>query len=530
MGEDVCAKLVRYSRSCIIANEQQALALFLAALTGFASNVREYSPVLIGGELGSGKTHLVRAIVGDQPAPGIQTDFSGLFPSETVYHFTSSSEKAPIYISELRDMDSPVKLVVMAEMKKLPLPVIEYLKSMSGDDAAFRYIVTNMTSRDADEIMQKKRWFVLTHAQKDVDPELESRMIKMSVDENKWVTQACCEMNHGADEIYYPITGRTYRKGIDTELADEIRTEIGLLALDPVEVVNPFSKALKHFEDNTRAASKRTSRMTEALFRASARVNHENRLVHAGKVVMSSQDIVNVLSFAPIVQSMIIGVDIIDLAIIRYLGTVRHRVKEEEIVARIDDSGLAELKRDELRERLRNLENNNFVIRLEPNAGDQDKVIKWQYNARKYIHRIRVEWDAIVSVEGRVEVIDPITGQMFSDILEYGRFFDQENAKGLEFQQVSSADEEDSFENKVRTAVTRMLASNTRYSDLSKLINDVRSNLQLTSLDSFGMDSDVNKIVEQMVKEKAISLDERKGVLTLLDESVRRTVVPIAST
>lgn len=526
MGEDVCAKLVRYARSCIVANEPQALALFLSAITGYAPTVREYSPVCVFGELSSGKTHLIRVIVGDERTRGIEAEFSGLFPSENVFHFTSASDKAPIYLKELRDMQNPIKMVVAAEYKKLNEPVVEYFKSMSGDDPVFKYCVTNMAKGDADAIMQKKRWFCITYAQHDLDPELESRLLTMSVEENRWVTSCVIELNHGATDVFYPVTERTYRMCPDEELASEIRTEIGLLALDPIEVINPFSRALRNFEDNSRASSKRVSRMTEALFRASARVNHDNRIEHDGKVVMSQQDIVNVLSFSEIVQSMVLGIDRIDLAIIRYLGTVRHRVKEEEIISRIDDSGLAELKRDELTDRLRKLENNNFVIRKEPLASDDEKIRKWIYNNRKYIHRVRVDWDEIAAVEGMVELIDPITGQMYSNIIEYGKEFDRENSKGLEFQQVASADEEDSLDNKVRTAVVKMLSSATVYNDVGKLINDIRVNLKLVSLDSFGFDADVNRIVEQMVKEKAIALNELSGRLTLLDESVRRTVVP----
>jgi hypothetical protein len=71
-----------------------------------------------------------------------------------------------------------------------------------------------------------------------------------------------------------------------------------------------------------------------------------------------------------------------------------------------------------------------------------------------------------------------------------------------------------------------MLSSATVYNDVGKLINDIRVQLRMTSLDSFGFDSDVNQVVEQMIKEKAIAMNERSGRLTLLDESVRRAVVP----
>lgn len=523
MPVDVCEKLVRYSRSCIIGNEPQALAVFLAAVTGFSRDVRYYSSVLLGGELGSGKTHTLRAILGDEQIKGMSFEFRGLFPKKSVWHFTSSSDKAPIYAGELRDLNNPIKLVVMAEYKKLPQPVVEYLKSMSGDDPTFKYMVTNQNKTDVDYILQKKRWFAVSSAQKDMDSELESRIIVMSVDENKWVTQCVIELNHGAKKVYYPITGRTYIKGIDEEVAEEIRTEVGLLALDPIEVINPYSEALKKFEDNSRASSKRVSKMNEALFRASAMVNHDNRHIRDGCIVMSQQDIVNILSFSEIIQSLILGIDRIDLAIIRYLGTLRHKVRAEEIIGRIDDSGLAELRRDELIDRLNKLENNNYILKKEPNKEDQEKVTKWTYNPRKYIHRCQVDWNVLATVDGLHEVVDPITGIHFTDILEFGKWFDKENSKGLEFQQVNSLQEEESFENKVRTAATRMLNSSTIYPNAGKLLMDIRTNMKLVSLDSWGQDSDVNKVVDQMIAEGAIVMDDKSGRLVLLDESIRRS-------
>lgn len=516
--EDVCVKVVRYCRANIIGNEKQGLALFLCMMTAFSPDVKEFTPVVILGELSSGKTHLVKIILGDG-IKDTKSKYTGLFPHSCLKHVTSTSPKATIYDRDLRENDR-IKIIVLAEYQKLDPATLEWLKSQSGDDAAFAYEYTDMTVKDVGRIEQPKRVFVMTFAQLLMDGELKSRMVSYSVEENKRINKCVNMMNHG--KPYAEYRGIKYTLEGDEETAQEIRDIVGMVAAEDggLDVVNPFWAALEDLEDCSRASSKRISRMIEAMFRASARVNWENRVIDDDeKIVMSRQDIVNAMSFADILQSMVLEIDVIDLAIVRYLSQARGAHDATDIIARIDESGLAELKGSELSKRMEKLENDNYVGKIY----DPDKKRnKWYRNRRKHVHPLTVYWDKLAEVDDG-PVVDPITGMEFDNVLEYGEWFDKTYTVGLDDDEstLPEGEEPDGMYMRTWVAVETLLSSGQPYCSAEALKRDCRSKLGMTGLDSFTEGNTVDQVVQDMLDKNIIELDKSGKRFVMLDPSVR---------
>lgn len=512
--EDVCCKVVRHCRANMIGNEAQGLALFLSMLTMYAPDCEEYTSVVIHGELSSGKTRVVKIIMGDGIPADKCSKYGGLFPHRNLKHITSSSPKATIYAKDLRE-GGDVKCLVLAEYQKLQDDTKEWLKAQSGDDGAFAYETTDVANKDVYRIEQPKRVFVMTYAQVEMDGELKSRMISFSVEENKLVNREVCSIKHG--KPYAEYRDRTYTLKGDHETEKEIREIVEQVASEEggLAVVNPFWAALEDFEDCSRASSKRVSGMIEALFRSSARVNWQNReITDGGEVMMSAQDIVNVLSFADIVQSMILEVDVIDLAIIRFLSIDRRPREAQEIIARIDDAGLAELKGKELIQRMDKLENDNYVLKF---WDPETKRNKWYRNRRKHVHPLTVYWDRILELDD-CAVMDPITGHTFDDIVKYGKWFEETCTAGLD------DDEEDANPDDIRaqvwSTVEKLLSSGRQYCSTRELKNDCRAQHGMTDLAQFNL---VDPIVQDMIDQNVIEYNKRNKCYVLLDRSVRKS-------
>lgn len=514
---DYCQSIVTYSRSRLIGNEAQCLALTLSMLSAYAPTPKEYASVGVLGELASGKTRLIKTVLGEYRENDDEVvEFRGILPADHIYHITSASSKAPIYSDDLRDSRSPIRIIEAAEYQKLGPDIIEYLKSQSGDDGRFVYEFTNMATHGTERITQKKRVIVFSYAQMSMDMELASRLIRFSVEENKHINQCVNRMTHGAATATYK--GYNYTLAGNPELEEDLRDQVEMLSgKKPIEVVNPFFDALTDLEDSSRASSKRTSALIEALFKSSARINFSERKKTAnGEVIMSAQDLVNVLSLTDIVQSMVLEIDNIDLAIIRFLGMRDNRSADQTyIINHLRKSGLAELKLKEFTRRAEELENGNYLVKWWDAEG---KKWWWKLNEDKYIHPLTVTWKAAFAVDPS-PVINPITGEYFVNIIEFGKQFDAQIRRGLELNMYVDPDKEITFEENVLRSVQRLLTGSRRYKedDLVKLRTDCMSALGQTSLCDHERFTDA---IKQMMDDRIIDVDPQTKTLVLLDPSV----------
>ena len=519
LAEDVCEKVVRIGRANTIGNEPQILALFLSAATSLSDNPEDYTPTGIVGELASGKTRLVKIVIGESVMKGSKKKpkHKGLFPNEIIYRVTSGSKKFTIYSPELREQND-IRIIEASEYQKLTSEQIEYFKAQSGDDQDFVYEFVDMAKQSTVRIEQPKRWFVFTYAQVEMDGELKSRMIVFSVENNRLINRAVNSMNHGRKYAQYK--GRTYTLEGDPETEEEVRLIIeGVLdECRNIKIINPFIGAFDDLEDCARASSKRTSKMIESLFQSSARVNYLNRYRDKNNnILMAAQDIVNVLAFADILQSMILEIDDVDLAIIRYLSRMKLAMTATDIINAVGESGLAELKGQELLRRIRKLEDDNYVI----STTGEDKRMKWYINHRKYIHPITVYWDYIYKVDNR-PVVEPITGDKFNNILEYGKWFDSTYRSGIaHHDNLSLLTEEDSKESKLRLEIERILASGATYNTPAEIVAEVRRRTGATTLAAFGTDNTVQKVIDAMIEDCSIDYNKQAKRWVNVDPTVR---------
>lgn len=519
---DYCRKAVLYLRTRMVGNEAQGLALLLAMLTAYAKSAAEYASVAVLGELSSGKTRLVKNIVGQFVTRySDKSDSLGVIPQKHIFHFTSASPTAMIYSDELKQLDSPIRIIEAAEYQKLSPVIIEYLKAQSGDDGTFVYEFTDVTTRSTQKITQKKRVVVFTFAQVDMDLELASRLIRFAVEENEEINKCVTMLRHGYPEVKYK--GLMYDLKPNHELEQEIREQIEFIAgSNPISVENPFYVALRDLEDCSRPSAKRTAQLVEDLFKSSARFNFtEREFIKSGEetvIKMSVQDLVNVLCLTDIVQSMVLEIDNVDLGMLRYLGMRNNKSADQTMITNfLAKSGLPELKVQEFERRIKALINSNYVI----SWPDKDtKKLWYKLNEDKHIHPLTVHWDDAVAVDDS-PVMNPITGERFGNILEFGKVYDETIRKGLEANVAVRPDYVPTFEEKLERLVKRLITSGKQYKmgDEARIRADAMSELGVMDLGAF---EQFQNAINDMIRREIIAVDRTTLTYYIPDPSLNR--------
>lgn len=521
---DYCRRAVQYFQTVIIGNEAQSLALFLAMLTAYAEDALEYASVAVLGELASGKTRLVKNILGQHRIRGMSLkDSSGLIPSKHVVHRTSASPTALIYSSELKDFDSPARIIEAGEYQKLVQTptMIEYLKAQSGDDGTFVYEFTDVTSKSTQTIVQKKRVVVFTYAQVEIDGELASRYIRFAMEENRDITRCCKNLTHGFPSVTYK--GYTYTLKSDDELRQELVDQVEFIASSkPIEATNPFYEALTDLEDCSRPSSKRTAQLIESLFKSSARLNFTER-EFIGKddekttIKMSAQDLVNVLSLTEIIQAMVLEIDNVDLGILRFLGMRGKAADSSMIINFLPTTGLPELKLVEFERRMKALKNSNY-IRTFSDKDDKGK-LWYTLNEFKHIHPLTVDWKKAVMVDSS-SVVNPITGDRYENLLEFGKVFDEVVRRGLEVNIRADPDHIPTLEEKVESTVKRLITSGARYKqgDENKIMKDCMYETGDHSLNAF---EPFKRSIDDLIRREIIEIDPMTLTYMIPDPSFK---------
>jgi hypothetical protein len=403
MDKDFCELLIEYSRHNVVSNEQQMLACSLSMLTCFAPNPKEYISTFVVGESSGGKTHL-------------QTMCLDLMPSSVIFDLTSSSEKAMIYSEDLRYNDE-IKFIKFAEYQKLPHAVLEYLKSLSGDDPNFVYEVTNAAKGRTERMEHCKRPYSVTYAQVEIDHELKSRVFVIPIMENYAINRCVAAIQFGVEEVEY--LGTKYDMSECEDIEIQIRDNISSLASMPMDVNIPYPMALVDMVNHSKAVSKRHSNLIASLIKSSCRVNWVNRESFDGKLIANAQDIANVLVMFDLLRATMMSVDIIDMSIYKKLCKSPNQ-SEESLVSYLQNMGLAELTKTELHRRLGKLYDENYIIKEGTSIGNL-----YRGNDQKQILKLNVDWNEIYKCD-QSEVTDVISGIKYKSIKEFGDYIEHE--------------------------------------------------------------------------------------------------------
>lgn len=404
--EDVCKLIVDYGRTQIVGNEEQFLATVLALSSGFSPDPCEYISTLLAGETSSGKTHVQRTAV-------------SLFPEETVYHLTASSSKAGIYSDHLKD--PRVRIIVFSELQKLDGWWLEIMKSMSGDDNEFRYEVTD--KRTTIELRLPKRAFTVTYAQGKIDEELKSRLFIIPVEVNLQINRLAYLSKLKAHDLEY--NGQTYIHS-DEQYVSRTRSAlmgaIAMLANEDAqrEAHLPFPQAFEGMVDYSRPECKRHGELIYNLMAQSCRLNVLAREVDsAGRLVVSAQDVVNVLSLTNLLRATVMELDLIDVHVYNFLRQ-NPMSREVDINAELVRCGMQNLTRKEMQRRLEKMLDYYYIVKQTVDHEDHYSV-----NPRRQPLNIHIDW-ATIHDHDSGPVVSPLTGDRFNDIIEFGAWFEQE--------------------------------------------------------------------------------------------------------
>lgn len=366
--DDVAVALIDYIRGNVIKNEPQGLLLFFGWLSGwFAQEERYVNEVVIGSSSG-GKTHLVRKL-------------KKLIASRLYYEATSGSDK-----SFVDDQDwNGTLAAILSEWQKLPNDIKEFMKSVAGDDGGYTYSRSvpdpdgPKGARKTEKKEKESKPYSFTFAQFSMDNEMWNRLFKNYIDESQMINRAVARMHAGHEHI--TMDGEFDREYIyDT---DELRHALQKYIRDIPRNAHVYMPewvfyAVEPCLNLSRAESKRSSAMVFNLIRSSALFNHRNRDTTTIEVdgedveafVVEPQDVANVLSC----QRVLLGTTHeLEPRKMEVVDAVRAKTKMgEDAVCLLEDiqayfnsekSDMSTLKKDQLREILRELEE-NFIIKI----------------------------------------------------------------------------------------------------------------------------------------------------------------------
>lgn len=487
---DVCEKIIRYGRTCIVGNEEQTLATVLSYVSCYAPVDTQFISTIIVGESSGGKTHLNKTAI-------------ALLNPDDVKHMTSGSDKSMIYDDGLRD--DKIKFINMSELQKLSPPMIEFLKGLSGDDGEFTYTFTDMAKKGTEEITQKKRPYSCTYAQVEIDKELKTRVFVIPVTENVDINRCVAAMKFGAKTIEY--RGRTYG-ATDEDTKESLKLElqdiISSLSLMPMEVDIDFPFALIDMVNHSRPESKRHAQLINSLISSSCRLNFNDREIRDGKLVASAQDIVNMMSMFGLLQATMMGIDMIDSLMYKFISKMP-RCSPSAIIGHLTHLGFGELTRTEMQRRLDKLHDENYIERESTTMG-----MVYYVNSNKQILSIQVDWNEIYKHDnGKVK--DPLTSIEYKDILEYGQMISTMH------QIVQPEVTDDSTEDKpevdersalIVDAIMAVLDDGERY---SQYMLATKASQLVEGVSSFDVMESITRLYEERVIDRS-DHDEKYGV------------------
>lgn len=422
LSGNVVYDLVKYVRSNTIRNEQQFIVTALGYLTGYFEDIDHYVSGVLIGTSSSGKTHL-------------QNQVEDLFHESHMYQATTGSDKSLIYDGDWEN----AYIASLDELQKPSDTLIEFLKSVHGDDEEFVYKLTpdSAERRENEEVEQivrtaKPYWFL--YAQFDSDFEMWNRLLKVPVHEsetkNKMVGKMAADHYHiqsGDDE---PAYGFDFIEGT-TAIQTHIATIPGQIMNGniPGRVFLPNGDG-EHFDwsvwdvmepifNHSRSEVNRIYDMVFNLVRASALLNYKNREVkyldvphhEPGEYLIAEpQDVANVLACREALLATTHELDDKKRKICTALehNTGKHNEGEmSDIVGGLEDTDMSMLSRPQLRKHLEVLYE-NYLIDIHQNASSNNNDL-YQFHGWDELGYARV----LENEELFEDCFDPITGDNF---------------------------------------------------------------------------------------------------------------------
>lgn len=400
LSENVVDDLVRYSRSCMVKNEQQFVLTTLGYVSGFFESPKHFNSGVLIGTAGSGKSHL-------------QNKVEKIFPEDYLYQATSGSEKSIIYDDSWEDC----YIASLDELQKPGEKIIEILKSLhGGEDEEFRYQVTGDgrgADRDVDEIVRSAKPYWFLYAQMEPDFEMWDRLIKVPVHESKEKNEAvlATQWDHqfiafGDDDAEYMYDFDDGRKALQDHMREIPKDATVKIPAGEEEFGGmDFKKHAKHIFDIARSETNRVSGMIASLVRASALLNYKNRQKKTVRMqdgvkeayIAEPQDLANVLACREVLLATTHQLDRKRKAIcvaIEQAGGTQKAAEIHKIQDYLRKTNESFVKRSQIEAMLGDLQDNYLVEKLE-RAGEGGRH-KYQF----------LGWNAL----GKFEINDEFKG------------------------------------------------------------------------------------------------------------------------
>lgn len=422
LSGNVVYDLVKYVRSNTIRNEQQFVLTTLGYLTGYFTELDHYVSGVLIGTSSSGKTHL-------------QGNVEDLFREEHMYQATTGTEKSLIYDGSWDE----AYIASLDELQKPSDTLIEFLKSVHGDDEEFTYKLTpdSAEEREDENIKTitrgaKPYWFL--YAQFDSDFEMWNRLLKIPVHEsetkNKMVGRLAADHYHiqsGEDEPEYGFDFIEGTKALQTHILTipgqikngNIPGRVFLPNDDPEHFDWDVWDVVEPAFNHSRSEVNRVYDMVFNLIRASALLNYKNREVRymdvpnhepGEYIIAEPQDVANILSCREPLLATTHELDDkkrkICAAIEQNTGN-SNEADMSTIVSGLDDTDMSMLSRPQLEKHLEVLYE-NYLIDIQQGAANDGSDI-YKFHGWDELGFARV----LENEELFEDTFDPITGDNF---------------------------------------------------------------------------------------------------------------------
>lgn len=428
--KNVLYDVVAWSRARQVLNEEQSCATLLIALTGLLPDHKDYAAGYISGGSSGGKTHMRDEVI--LPLFALK--------KEWIYTTTSSSAKALI---DDEDLDH-AKIAMLNEMNKIPPEMMEFLKSIFGDDGGHEYS-RNKPDPDSDSGFKavkvssdpKPFIFMLADENKmEIEAELETRMIEIKVDETEDKNMAVHDMHWGhrhlklkdapfeyvydAPELRYALQQHVANIPVDTPVV--LPTGEGRFDGDDWDAA-AITKPMFLF---SRSQSTRASRMVSSLVKASALFNYHARpttmMEKDGEmvehIIATREDVANIIAIRKTLMNVTHGLDEKKLAIIDAIletggvadasGSALQATRKQIEKHVNQNKNISTIGKNEVKKLLEEM-NDMYLLDIQQNPADNREYI-YVYNGTETLDRPAID-------AGFKTVFDPILDQPVSETI-----------------------------------------------------------------------------------------------------------------
>lgn len=431
---NVLYDVVKWSRSKQVLNEEQAAATLMVYATGFLPDSSDYGAAYITAGSSGGKTHMKDKVI----------DVLFALKKEWLFKTTSTSAKGLI--------DDPLwddaLIAALNEMNKIPDEMMEFLKSVHGDDGGHDY-TRNRPDPDSESGFKsvhigsdaKPYVFMLADENKmEVEAELATRMIEIKMDETEDKNAAVHDMHWGhknltlrdveheyifdAPELKYALQHHIANVPLNTPVL--IPTGEGRFEGDDWNAA-AVTKPMFSFK---RSQSTRASRMVSSMVKASAILNYHarNKVMWerdgemVEHIVVAPEDVGNIISIRKTLMSATHGLDEKKMAVLDAImevggaanreGTALQATRKQIEQAIQENKNISTMGKTEIKKLLEEM-NEMYLIDITENPEDRREYL-YIYHGGDSLGRpaIEDEWDHFKNVN------DPIRAQQLSETIQ----------------------------------------------------------------------------------------------------------------